>query len=130
MKKILFIVVCAFIVGCSSFVPKNTSDASDELRETILKAISLLETQQYDQYILLVTPPNELPEVLKDYGLAEMDWTSQREELALNMLKLVVDQTPELNEDGSIATFTIPKDLDPAGLLQLQKIDGKWYGKD
>jgi hypothetical protein len=127
--------MCILIAGCNSFSPADHSAANDELRATITKAISLLEAEQYYQYDLLINS-YRFPEMCKDEHKYNEEvvqsWNLQLTEEVLNELNMLLDQTPQFNKEGSIATFTIPKQCDSADMTVVQfcKINGKWFIKD
>ena len=129
MNRALLVLLCALVAGCSSSKPKGG------LEQTISSAISLLEAKHYEQFARLMIPPNRLAEFKKE-GLTvpriAEGYRKFQGEQVLNILKQLDGQTPELSEDGSLATFAIPKELDPngKGLVHFAKVDGKWYAKD
>ena len=129
MNRVLLIVLCAFVVGCSSSKPKGG------LEHTISSGILLLEAKEYEQFVRMMIPPGKLAEFEKE-GLTvpriAEGYKKFQGEQALNMLKEIDGQTPELSADGLLATFTFPKELDPngKGLLYFVKIDGRWYARE
>lgn len=133
MKIVLFIFMCGLFVGCAD--PKRNSDPKDELGQTIETGISLLEAQQYEQFIRLMIPADKLSEFEKEgltVSIMVEGYRTVQGESALHSLRLITDQTPEYNDDRSLATFTIPKDLDSTEMtpVSFMKIDGKWYTKN
>ena len=129
MNRVLLIVLCAFVVGCSSSKPKGG------LEHTISSGILLLEAKEYEQFVRMMIPPGKLAEFEKE-GLTvpriAEGYKKFQGEQVLKALRQLDGQTPKLSEDGSLATFAVPKELDPngKGFMYFVMIDGKWYAKD
>ncbi|MBS1911853.1 MAG: hypothetical protein JST22_07690 [Bacteroidetes bacterium] len=109
------------------------SDSSlEHLRAAIDSGIAMLESQHYRDFLDRFVEPSQRTKVME--GM-EMDakarqFGMEKADMVLEALKSIRRRKPTMTEDGSIATFRLPKKIDSHRSIEFSRVDGVWYLRD
>ena len=114
---------------------QEQKNPQESLETAIPHAISLLEEKKYEEFLSAYISPKERENILDSKSIKEFaqGFATNKSQPVLMALKEIKDQKPELNEDGSLATWKLSPELNDQigkGTISLKKIDHKWYLKN
>ncbi len=93
--------------------PSTPATPADEVRAALVDALTLLEQKKYKEFFENYAPTEELRQMRQqnalDKAAAEFG-NAPHSQLLHDLMKYLETQTPQLSDDGGLATFTVPED--------------------
>jgi len=116
------------LLGHGFAADANPNQGIDTL---IALGIRQLEAKEYRTFLQTVVAPDELKKISeKEGGLDALARKFGEEKAAslLAVLKAIQSVKPALDDDGRIATFTVPEGTaSPKGAIKFHRIERNWY---
>jgi hypothetical protein len=93
--------------------PATPATPADEVRAALVDARTLLEQKKFKEFIENYFPAEALRKMRQNNALDEQAARLAGEpqtRLLHDLIKFLESQTPQISEDGGVATFTVPED--------------------
>ncbi|ADG67764.1 hypothetical protein Plim_1934 [Planctopirus limnophila DSM 3776] len=113
----------------ASVAQEKKPHPQEQLDTTIAEMIRLLQEKEHKKLILEFSIPEEL-EVLKQTNNVDALFDAFAKNGApklLNALKKAAELKPVMSEDGLVAEFIFPEEINGNKKMFFKKIDKKWY---
>lgn len=133
MKVLASIGVLLGLLAWAAFAEADKKpDPQAKLETAVPEAIRLLEAKEYASFLKAFVPPEDLKRITEKAPLEEFakNFAEKKAARLLEMLKAIQDVKPELNEEGSEATFEAKEEIGGKKKLGFLKIDKRWYIKN
>ncbi len=131
-----FLVVTATVLwmAAAAAQAQDKPDPRSKLETAIPDAIRLLEAEEYVNLLKQYVAPDDLKKITEKASLEEfaVRFGEGKAEKLLAVLKAIKDSQPELNAEGTLATFTFPEELQVGSRnkIEFAKVNNLWYIKN
>jgi PBP1b-binding outer membrane lipoprotein LpoB len=123
------------LVGCDSQngSSKSSVDPRENLSTAIPDMIQLIESRDYESFVKRYANPEtmkmdpqkrSIEEIAKEL---ERELDAEQRAVLISALKDIAGKTPQLDQDGARATYTLSQPIKGNDKMYFRKIDKYWY---
>ncbi len=108
---------------------QTKGNAQEKLETAIPEAIRLLEAKEYATFLKTFVLPDDLKKITEAIPFDKLvkDFSMEKADVLLNILKGIKDARPTLADDGKKATYPLKKGTAPKDAIHFVKAGKLWY---
>jgi hypothetical protein len=126
---------CLLAIWCSLCLAvtadtDTSKDVGGKLDTLIPGAIQLIEGKKYEELLNLLVEPDRLAKIKakEDFAKFVVTFGEEKAPQLLGVLKYIKDVKPEMNEEGTTASYKLPEEIkSPRRTITFKLIEKRWH---